>query len=621
MKRLKYLYPFVRPSLKYLGYNFLFNIIFTLFSLFSIGTILPILRILFLREEGAINQSSDASKGGAGFSSGFGILQEIENLFSEKLTSLIQEEGASYTLGIVCVLCVLCFFIKNLSRYLAVFFVVKFNHATGDRLRNAIHQKLLNLNMSFFTNRKSGDIVSRASLDVDRMQSMFQMATEMIIREPLLIISTLFVLIYMSPTLTLFVCVVLPLSGFIIGKISKSLKAASAKAQEKIADILSQIQELIYGFTIIKSFNAEQQVHKKFSQTSSQYRKLLNAVAFRQDLASPFSEFAGSVTIMLTLWFGGIMVIENRSGLSPEAFIIYIVYFFQIISPIKNLLNTFYGIKKISPSIDRYFEVIHTDNPIKELENPLELKKNFKKVSFEKVSFSYPENSKKVLQEVSFEIPSGKFIAVVGSSGSGKSTISKLMTRFYDPMSGAIKLDGQDIKSYRTRDLRKLISVVNQEIILFNDSIFKNITLGFPEATEQEVIGALKKANAYDFVMQLPQGIHTHIGDSGLKLSGGQRQRICIARAIIKNAPFLILDEATSALDTVSEKAVQKAIDGLMEGRTSLVIAHRLSTIQHCDRIIVIEDGKIYEEGTPEELLNKKGMYQKLVSMQSLNNK
>ena len=616
MKKLKILYPFVKPSLKYLGYNFLFNIVFTIFSLFSIGTILPILRILFLREN-HIEETEVTKDEGSGFGS-FGILDTIQEIFSEKLTVLIHQNGVSYTLGLVCILCVFCFFIKNLSRYLAVFFVTKFNHAVGNRLRNTIHDKLLHLNLSFFTNRKSGDIVARASLDVEKMQSMFQMATEMIVREPLLIISTLFVLIYMSPTLTLFVCVVLPLSGFIIGKISKSLKAASSKAQQKISDILSQIQELIYGHTIIKSFNAEKQIHKKFRESSSQYQKLLNAVSFRQDLASPFSEFAGSVTIMLTLWFGGIMVLENKSDLSPEAFIIYIVYFFQIISPIKNLLNTFYGIKKISPSIDRYFEVIDTLNPIKEPTKPVTIKQNFKSISFEKVSFSYTEDSKYALKDVSFEIPHGKFVALVGSSGSGKSTLSKLLLRFYDPSLGSIKIDDQDIRNYHTKDLRKLISVVNQEIILFNDSIYKNITLGLPEATEQQVLQALKKANAYEFVMQLPQGLHTHIGDSGLKLSGGQRQRICIARAIIKDAPFLILDEATSALDTVSEKAVQKAINGLMEGRTSLVIAHRLSTIQNCDKIIVIEDGKIYEEGTPEELLSRKGMYQKLVSMQSL---
>lgn len=615
MNEIKKILPFARPSVKYLVYNFLFNIFFTLFSLFSIGTILPILRILFLPPEKIISKAQPESSLGKNIP----YLEEAQNYFSRTLSSLIAEEGASYTLAWVCVLCVMCFFFKNLSKYFASFFVTKFNNSMGERFRNALHHKMLNLNVSFYGDRKSGDIISRSSIDIGNMQSVFQMATEMVIREPLLLIFTVSVLIYMSPQLTLFVVVILPLSGLVISRVTKSLKASSMKAQVSIAEIMSRIQELIHGFSIIKSFNAEKEVHQQFKGVTHQYKKFSDSVDFRQQLASPFSEFAGAVTIMLTLWFGGVMVLENRSGLSPEAFIIYIVYFFQIVSPIKNLLHTFYHIKKISPSIDRYFEVIDLENPIKEPEHPKPIDFNFNKISFEKVDFSYEDRaSKKVLSDLSFDINRGDFVAIVGSSGSGKSTVSKLLVRFYDVLSGKITIDGNDLRDYNTGDLRRLTSVVNQEIILFNATIFENVVLGRQNTTESEVLEALKKANAYDFVMETPLGLQTIVGDNGLKLSGGQRQRLCIARAIIKNAPFLILDEATSALDTISEKLVQQALSVLMEGRTSLVIAHRLSTVQNADKIIVLEDGKICEQGTPKDLLQNGKVYRNMVNMQSL---
>ncbi len=603
MKSFRRIIQFAKPYRNSIILNILFNLLSITFALISIGLVIPVLRLIFGNAREAVPQSE----------SGEGLIDYFQDKLAYEVGQRISEMGQADALLYVCFWVVGAFFFKNLFNYLALFSIARLRNGVTRDIRLALHKKILELPISFFTEQRKGDIISRMTSDLKEIEWSILMTIESFFREPIMILGSLVILVWMSPALTVFVLVLLPVVSLIVTSIGKSLKRSSSKAQKKMGELMSKTEENISGLKVIKAFNAEEQKKGLFRQTVDGYFHLMNSVMRKNDLASPLSEFLGSVVMAIVIWYGGGLVLEDGS-FTAEKFIAYVLFFYQIIPPAKALSKASYHIQRGNASSERVLEILDAENPIKDKDDARGIGDFKEEIRFEDVSFAYEE--KEVLKNIALRVPKGKMIALVGQSGSGKTTLTNLVPRFYEVEEGRLTIDGKEIKNLKINDLRALMGVVTQESILFNESVYYNIALGNPRATLDEVIQAAKIANAHEFIEKMEQGYQTNIGDGGNKLSGGQRQRISIARAVLKNPSILILDEATSALDTESEKLVQDALYKLMENRTSLVIAHRLSTIQHADEIIVMENGIIAERGTHSELLDKKGIYHKLVEMQ-----
>ena len=539
----------------------------------------------------------------------------IKDNFYALISSIIDEKGKVEALLFICILVLVTFFFRNLFRYLALYFLTPIRNGVVHDLRMDLHKKIISLSLPFFTEKRKGDLTARLTSDLVEIEWSIMSSLEMIFKDPLSIIIYLATLIFISPQLTVFVIILFPITGLIIGVIGKSLQKSSDKGQEKMGSLLSIIDENISGLRIIKAFNAEAHINSNFEKESNSYKGIMSSLLRKKDLSSPMSEFLSTIVLVVVMWFGGQLVLGENSTLSAQEFIGYILIFSQIIPPAKTLTTSYYHIQKGSASAKRVYEILDSENEITDVENPKQIKLLNNQIEFKNLSFSYEKQQ--VLKDINFTIGKGKMIALVGQSGSGKSTLADLLARFYDINQGKILIDNNNIKEIALHDLRALMGIVSQESILFNDTIFNNIRLGNITASKQEVIEAAKIANAHDFILETENGYSTNIGDRGNKLSGGQKQRLSIARAILKNPEILILDEATSALDTESERLVQEALDKLMYSRTSLVIAHRLSTIQNADEILVLDKGCIIERGTHQELIAQNGHYKKLSDLQS----
>jgi len=605
MSNLLKILKYIKPYSSYVILNISSNILSILFSLFSLTMIIPFLGVLFETEKKTYS-SSEIS-----FS-----LSSIKENFYSFLSSTIDDKGKIEALMFMCLLVLVMFFLKNLFRYIALFYLTPIRNGIIHDIRMDLQRKMMSLPVSFFTEQKKGDLTSRMTSDLVEIEWSIMGVLEMIFKDPINIVIFLSTLIIISPQLTLFVIILFPLAGLLIGYIGKSLKNASHKGQKKMGEIMSVIDENIFGIKILKTFNAEETINKKFGKISNEYKNIMTSILRKKDLSSPMSEFLSTIVMVIVMWFGGQLVLNESSYLSPEEFIGYILIFSQIIPPAKSLTTSYYYIQKGSAAAERIYEVLDTKNTITDNESSKIVKQLNNKIDFNIKSFKY-ENIN-ILSEVNFSIKKGSKIALVGKSGSGKSTIADLLARFYDLDDGNITIDNLDIKNIKLSSLRSLMGIVSQESILFNDSIYNNIKLGDSKATEEDIVNAAKNANAHDFIMQSEDGYHTNIGNLGEKLSGGQKQRISIARAILKNPEILILDEATSSLDSESEKLVQEAISKLMKDRTSLVIAHRLSTIIDADEIIFLDKGLILERGTHLELIKNNMSYKKLHELQLL---
>jgi len=608
MKYFKKILKFVAPYKKYAILNILFNILYAIFNVLTVVAFIPVLNILFKQENKVMTKP--IYKGISSFG------DYAREYFYYFISQKIAQEGVLNTLLFICLLTLSLFFFKNLFRYLASYVLVFLRNGTVKDLRDALYHKIVRLPISYFSEKRKGDIIARMTSDVQEIENSFLTSLEAVVREPLTVLISLTMMMVISLKLTLFVFILLPISGFIISSISKKLKANSLKAQKETGRFLSFIEETLTGLRVIKGFNAEEIIEEKFKASTTKFRDLMTSVLHRKTLASPMSEFLGSATIIAILWYGGRMVLQDNSALKPEEFLTYIVLFYTVLNPVKAITTAYYNIQKGDASAARVMEILETENHIIDKANAIEKEHFEQDIEFKNISFKYKDDY--VLKDFSLTIPKGKTVALVGQSGSGKSTLANLITRFYDVNNGAILIDGENIKNIKKKSLRDLMGIVTQESILFNDTITNNIKLGSPNADDAAIKDAAKIANAHEFIKDLPQQYETNIGDSGNTLSGGQKQRLSIARAVLKNPPIMILDEATSALDTESEQLVQKALEKMMENRTSLVIAHRLSTIQKADVIVVMKKGEIVEQGKHDELLAKKGEYFKLVTMQSL---
>ncbi|MDT0647285.1 ABC transporter ATP-binding protein [Zunongwangia sp. F260] len=607
MSYFKKILQFAKPYKRFAILNIISNIFYALFSTLSFLAFIPMLQVLFQEEEPVLTEPDwDGSFSGL---KDFG--SDYANYF---LNQRIEEHGQISALITICVAVVVLFLLKNFFNYLAMYFIANVRNGMLRDIRNKIYYKIVELPISFFSEKRKGDFISRITSDVQEIQSSFLSMLEMFIKEPLTLIFTLFAMIAISPKLTLFVFIFLPISGLLISSIGKKLKAKSTSAQQENANFLSLVEETLSSLKIIKGFNAEDRFRTKFTNSTNRLNRILNSLLHRQDLASPLSEFLGVVVITVILWFGGNMVLIEGS-MDASTFIGFLVLTYNILTPAKAISKATYSIQKGNASAERILEIIETETNLKDKTDAINKTSFDSDILIENISFQYEKE--KVLKNFSLEVKVGETVALVGQSGSGKSTIANLITRFYDVNNGAIYIDGKDIRDISKASLRGLMGLVTQDSILFNDTIRNNIALGKENATEEEIIDALKVANAWEFVKDLPLRLDTNIGDSGNKLSGGQKQRLSIARAVLKNPPIMILDEATSALDTESEKLVQKALENMMKNRTSIVIAHRLSTIQNADKIVVMQKGQIVEQGRHEDLLTKGGNYQKLVEMQS----
>jgi subfamily B ATP-binding cassette protein MsbA len=539
----------------------------------------------------------------------------IKDNFYAIISSEIDEKGKIEALLFICILVLITFFFRNLFRYSALYFLTPIRNGIVHDLRIDLHKKMISLPLPFFTKKRKGDLTARLTSDLVEIEWSVMSSLEMIFKDPLNIIIYLITLIVISPQLTIFVVILFPVTGLIIGVIGRSLKKSSDRGQKKMGDLLSIIDENISGLRIIKAFNSEKHINKNFKKDSSEYKSIMTKLLRKKDLSSPMSEFLSTIVMVVVMWFGGQLVLNGNGGLSAEAFIGYILIFSQIIPPAKSLTTSYYHIQKGSAAAERVYEILDAENTIADVKNPKHVTFLNKNIEFKNISFKY-ENTE-VLTNVNFSIGKGEMIALIGKSGSGKSTLADLLARFYDIESGEILIDNNNIKEIAITDLRGLMGIVSQESILFNDTIYNNIRLGKIHATEDEIMTAAKVANAHNFIIETENGYQTNIGDRGNKLSGGQKQRLSIARAILKNPEILILDEATSSLDAESEKLVQEALKNLMKSRTSLVIAHRLSTIKNANKIIVLEGGDIIEKGTHQQLIAQNGHYKKLYDLQS----
>lgn len=580
------------------------NILMAIFTIVSIPLLQPFLEILFEQTEAVTEQPElrlDLSS----------IVQSAQFYLSQ----LIEQQGKETALVYVCIAIVATFFFKNLFRYLALFFLAPVRNGVIRDVRQQVFEKLMFLPLGYFSEERKGDIMSRITTDVQEIEASILNVLEAFFREPLIIAGALFFMIYVSPSLTVFVFILILFTAIVIGGIGRTLKKTSAVVQEKLGILVSIIEEALSGLRIIKGFTAESYQESKFRTENNEYRRILTRLLWRRDLSSPLSEFLGISVVAVLLWYGSRLVFTGQ--LDASTFIVFIFAFYNVIEPAKSFSKAFYNIQKGIAAVKRVEKILDAETDIKEKPDARAISTLQTGISYKNASFSYRELDGPVLQNINLDIAKGKVIALVGPSGAGKSTLVDLLPRFFDVTEGQIMIDGLDIRDYKIQNLRSLMGIVSQEAILFNDSIYNNIVFGKENVSPQQVEHAAKIANAHDFILATENGYDTNIGDRGMKLSGGQRQRLTIARAILKNPPILILDEATSSLDSESEKLVQEALVQLMQERTSIVIAHRLSTIQHADEIIVLKDGKIIERGTHSSLLKKEGEYRKLVGLQA----
>ena len=600
---------YIPPYRKYLAGSVVMNILSAVFNVFSFSLLIPILQILF--------NVSDTTYEFIPWHKGMDFGELTNNVYWYVYT-LIDRSGAERVLLGLCLVFCLIVLIKTACYFGAAAVMVPIRTGVVKDMRMQIYNKIISLPLGFFSQERKGDIIARISGDVQEVETSITSTIEMLIKNPILIVIYMTVLFVMSWQLTIFTLLFAPLMVWIMSVIGSKLKARSAEAQKYWSDTMSQVEETLGGLRIIKAFLAEGKMSGRFENVTDSMRRKNNRVAIRQASAHPVSEFLGSVMIAIVLWFGGTLILGSKSVIDAPAFMSYMAILYSVIQPIKDFSKAAYGIPKGLASMDRINVILNAENNIKDRENPVRIKSFNDSIRFEAVDFFYEQGGKQILQGINLEIKKGRNIAIVGASGAGKSTLVDLIPRFYDPSAGSISIDGTDLKDISTRDLRALMGNVNQDPILFNDTIFNNIAFGVENATMEQVVAAAKIANAHDFIMEKEQGYETNIGDRGQLLSGGQRQRISIARAILKNPPILILDEATASLDTESERMVQEALDYLMSNRTTISIAHRLSTVRKADEIIVMNEGRIVERGTHDELIEKNGYYKKLYEMQVL---
>ncbi|WP_396166429.1 ABC transporter ATP-binding protein [Flavobacterium sp.] len=611
-ENLKKIFPFIKPYKFHVVWNVVYNILYALFSTLSFIALIPMMQVLFAQAEKITEKPT------------YTTIWEIPTFAKQYLyfyiTELEKNNGPQYALLLVVVLIIITFLLKNLFNYLASNHLMHLKNGVLKDLRNTMYNKIIDLPISYYSEKRKGDIMARMLGDVGEVQNSFFSILELIVKEPMTIIFTIAAMFAISVKLTIFVFIFIPISGYIISLIGKSLKSKSQKLQYEGGYLISIVEESLSGLKVVKSYNAENSFKKRFNESVDRLLKLSNSIGRKNNLASPFSEFMGIIVIAVLLWFGGNMVLvdtlpNGKAILEGAQFLAYMGLAYNILTPAKAISKATYSVKSGMAAAQRVFEVLEVENAITDKPNAI-VKASFDTdITIENINFKYEEEN--VLKNFSLQVRKGKTVALVGQSGSGKSTIANLLTRFYDVQEGTIKIDGIDIKDMTMNSLRHLLGLVTQDSILFNDTIKNNILIGKENATDEEILDALKVANAYEFVQDLPNGIYTNIGDAGNKLSGGQKQRLNIARAVLKNPPIMILDEATSALDTESEKFVQVALENMMQNRTSIVIAHRLSTIQKADKIVVMHRGEIVEQGTHDELLAINGTYSKLVLMQS----
>ncbi|TWI03117.1 ATP-binding cassette, subfamily B, MsbA [Flavobacterium tiangeerense] len=604
---IKKLIPFTKPYQSHIIWNVIYNILYALFSTISMLTLFPVLQVLFGKTEKVYEQP---------IYTGIGNLKDyVTEYINFKISSLSDGESTEIVLLFVVAMVITTFFIKNLFNYLASYHIMHLKNGVLKDLRRSMYAKIIELPISYYSEKRKGDMMARMLGDVNEVQNSFFSILELVVKEPLTIVFALGMMFAISTKLTLFVLIFMPISGYIISKLAKNLRSQSMEAQKESGSLISVVEETLGGLKVIKSYNAEPTFKGRFNESVTRLLNLNNSIGSRNNLATPLSEFLGVTTIAILLFYGGLLVLNDKT-LDGASFIVYLTLAFNILTPAKAISKASYSVKNGLAAADRVFEVLDVENEITSKENAIQKDTFESDITISNINFKYEDE--KVLKNFSLQVKKGQTVALVGQSGSGKSTIANLLTRFYDVNEGTISIDGTDIKDLDLQSLRGLMGLVTQDSILFNDTIKANISLGKPNATDEEIIEALKIANAFEFVKDLPKGIYTNIGDSGNKLSGGQKQRLSIARAVLKNPPIMILDEATSALDTESEKFVQVALENMMQNRTSIVIAHRLSTIQKADVIVVMQKGKIVEQGNHEELIELQGVYNKLVSLQSL---
>ena len=601
---------FLSPYKWYVIANIFLNLITAIFNLFSFASIIPILQILF-----GMDTNTHTYIPFSQIDSLDSLLEIGKNNIYAYIEALINQHGASTALMLLGVYLIIMTLLKTLSAFLASASLVPIRTGILRDIRNTIYRKITSLHLGYFSHEKKGDIISRITNDVVEVEASIISSLETIFKNPIMILLYLIVLFTMSWRLTIFVLILLPISGLLIGRIGKSLKRKSLLGQQLSGELIAQIEETLGGLRVVKAFNAESKLNQRFQSLNETIRHTFNRIHIRYFLAHPISEFLGTAVIAILLWYGGYLILSGDGGITAPEFIYYLVIFYSIINPFKELSRAGYSIQKGLASLQRIDAVLDAENKIIETTNPQIINSFNNEIRFNNVSFKYQDEW--VLKNINLTIPKGQTVALVGQSGSGKSTLVDLIPRFYDTIEGSITIDGIDIRNLSTHNLRHLMGNVNQEAILFNDTIYNNITFGVESATQAEVEHAAHIANAHDFIMATPDGYQTNIGDRGSRLSGGQRQRISIARAILKNPPILILDEATSALDTESERLVQEAIEQLMLNRTAIVIAHRLSTIKSADLICVLHEGQIIEQGTHEQLISLNGQYKKLCDMQN----
>lgn len=605
MNYLKQIFRFAIPYKTYAILNIISNIFYAFFATLSMLSLFPMLKVLFGDSKPVYIKPEWE---------GLGEITAYAESYLNYFVTLKKSEGSDDVLIYMVGFVIGSFLLKNIFNYLAMFFITFLRNGVLKDLRNNLYNKITNLPLAFYSEKRKGDTMSRISTDVLEIQHSFLSILELIVREPLTIVFTIASMFIISVKLSLFVLIFIPVSGFVISLIGKSLKRNSNKVQKEQGYFLSIVDETLSGLKVIKGFNGERIFRAKFEDSTKRFYNYSNKLLNKQNLAGPTSEFLGISVIAALLWYGGQMVL-NEKTLDPSLFLVYMGLAYQILTPAKAISKASYSVKRGNAAAERVMEILHTESALEDLPNATKKTSFDKAIELKGIHFKYEDEY--VLKNFSISVPKGKTVALVGQSGSGKSTIANLVTRFYDVNDGQIEIDGTNIKTLTKHSLRHLIGLVTQDSILFNDSIKNNILLGKEDSGDSEVIKALKIANAWEFVKDLPNGIDTNIGDSGNKLSGGQKQRLSIARAVLKNPPIMILDEATSALDTESERLVQIALENMMKNRTSIVIAHRLSTIQNADEIIVMQKGEIVEQGKHQELLDKKGVYSNLVAMQS----
>ena len=605
MQEIKKLWTYLKPYFGLVQLNILSNVLMAFFTVVSIPAIIPFLRVLFnLQEKVTVKPELSFSTSS--------ILDYLNYSFSQ----IIDRYGSSQALIYACLGIILIFLLKNLFRYLSLFFLAPVRNGVVFDLRRSLFSKLISLPLGFFTDERKGDMLTRMSSDISEVEFSIMSMLESFFREPIIIAGSILFMFYVSPSLTLFVFALILFTGFIIGGISRALKKKSLQAQNLLGTLMSIVEESLGGLRIIKAFNAEKFQEDRFNRENNQYRRLMNRILWRRDLASPLSEFLGIVVVAVLMWYGSRQVFNQTIG--PETFIAFLFAFFNVINPAKAFSTAYYNLQKGRAALQRIEYILQTDNTIVENTHPRNINRFNTSVRYDQVYFRYHDQQHWVLDDISFTLHKGKTIALVGSSGSGKSTLADLLPRFYDINAGEIYLDDIPLKEYSIRDLRSLLGIVSQEAILFHDTIYNNIVFGKEGVTPEQVEQAARMANAHEFIMETEHGYQTVIGDRGTKLSGGQRQRITIARAFLSDPQILIFDEATSALDAESERLVQAAMETLLEDRTAIIIAHRLSTIQHVDEILVIKNGKIIERGNHQALSTQQGEYVKFMQLQAI---